>query len=110
MKKGWKILGAIAGAAALAALTPYSCKKDKETGSLSVKALLWNLTTTPDADGGSNISINILPGQDGAALSFTEEDDPLVECTPVCECTCSHPAEEPVDAPAEPEAAPSEAE
>lgn len=89
MKKGWKIAGVIAGAAALAALTPYSCKHDPDTGALSLKALLWNLTTSPNLDGGSNISINILPAKDGAVLSFTEEDEPLVECTPICECICS---------------------
>lgn len=48
MKKGLKIAGAIAGIAALAALTPYSVNKyeDKTT----VYALLWKYTNKPDPE------------------------------------------------------------
>ena len=58
MKKGWKIIGAVA---ALAALLPYSVKKDKEADETTVQALLWTYTNQPDRETPDrrNISINI---------------------------------------------------
>ncbi len=58
MKKGWKIVGAVA---ALAALLPYSVKKDEENDRLTVRALLWKYTNLPDHEDPDrrNISINI---------------------------------------------------
>ena len=58
MKKGWKIVGAVA---ALAALLPYSVTKDKESDKLTVQALLWKYTNQPDHETSDrrNISIDI---------------------------------------------------
>ena len=58
MKKGWKIIGAVA---ALAALLPYCVKKDEEADTLTVRALLWEYTNQPNDEfpGNRNISIDI---------------------------------------------------
>ena len=58
MKKGWKIIGAVA---ALAALLPYSVKKDEEADETTVQALLWTYINQPNHEtpDGRNISINI---------------------------------------------------
>ena len=58
MKKGWKIVGAVA---ALAALLPYSVKKDEDADKLTVRALLWKYTNQPDHETPDrrNISIDI---------------------------------------------------
>ncbi len=58
MKKGWKIVGAVA---ALAALLPYSVKKDEENDKVTVRALLWKYTNQPDHETPDkrNISIDI---------------------------------------------------
>ena len=58
MKKGWKIIGAVA---ALVALLPYSVKKDEEADEMTVQALLWTYTNQPDRETPDrrNISINI---------------------------------------------------
>ena len=42
-----KVLKVLGAAAAVAALTPYRVEKDEETGSTSVKALLWGAKLTP---------------------------------------------------------------
>ena len=60
MKKGLKIAGAIAGLAALAALTPYSVCKDDDDKT-TICALLWKYTNQPDpeAPGSRKISVDI---------------------------------------------------
>lgn len=50
MKKGLKIFGAVAGVAALAALLPYSVKKDEELDETTASALLWKYTNRPDRE------------------------------------------------------------
>ena len=59
MKKGWKIVGAIA---ALAALIPYSVKKDEENDKLTVQALLWKYTNQPDHETPDNRNISVVVG------------------------------------------------
>ena len=72
MKKGLKIAGAIAGFAALAAILPYSCKKDEENDKLTVQALLWKYTNQPDHEtpGNRKVSIDI-----GFHNPFKEDND-----------------------------------
>ena len=72
MKKGWKIVGALA---ALAALLPYSVKKDDENEKLTVQALLWKYTSQPDHETPDrrNISIDI-----GFQKPMAEENDDLI--------------------------------
>ena len=56
MKKFLKFLGA---AALIAGFTPYQISGDKETGSVKVKALLWQLTSKPGVgEDKRNIDIN----------------------------------------------------
>ena len=59
MKKGWKILGAVAGAAAIASLIPYAINKDEENDETTVYALLWKYTNKPRSEGGRTVSIDI---------------------------------------------------
>jgi DNA gyrase/topoisomerase IV subunit A len=75
MKKGWKIAGAVAGLAALAALLPHSCIKDEEDDKLTVQALLWKYTNQPDHEtpGNRKISIDI-----GFHNPFAVETDDLL--------------------------------
>ena len=72
MKKGLKIAGAIAGLAALAALTPYSVCRDEEDKT-TVCALLWKYTNQPDPEGGRKVSIDI-----GFHNPFCENNDHLL--------------------------------
>ena len=60
MRKGFKIAGAIAGLAALAALVPYSVINDDEDNT-TVRALLWEYTKQPDPEnpGAHKVSIDI---------------------------------------------------
>ncbi len=46
MKNG-KIFGRIAVGALILSAVPYRIKRDKETGSLEVRSLLWGFKTTP---------------------------------------------------------------
>ena len=42
-----KILGRTALCAMVLAVTPYQIKKDKETGTLELRSLLWGVRKTP---------------------------------------------------------------
>lgn len=105
MKKGLKIAGTIAGIAALAALLPYSCKKDEEKDELTVKALLWKYSNQPDPEleGNRRISVDIGFQNPFAAenddLLMDDLDEPIIDCTPIVE----EPAPE-VEAPCDCEA------
>ena len=59
MKKGWKVLGAVAGIAAIASLIPYSINKDEENDETTAYALLWKFTSKPRPEGGRTVSIDI---------------------------------------------------
>lgn len=69
MKKIWKILG---GAALAAAVVPYRVEGDKDTGSLTVKGLLYQVTRTPDPEneGETKYQVNI-----GPAFARRKDDD-----------------------------------
>ena len=115
MKKGWKIAGAVAGLAALAALLPHSCIKDEEDDKLTVQALLWKYTNQPDHEtpGNRKISIDIGFHNPFAVetddLLMDDEDDLILmdaPAAPQCdiELTLEPKLEdEPEAAPAEPE-------
>ena len=107
MKKGWKIAGAIAGVAALAALAPYFINKDPESDETTVKALLWKYTNKPDHEnpGSRKLSIDI-----GFHNPFCQEcddllmdvdfDEPLLDTTPAVEVLAEEtPVEEPESEP-----------
>lgn len=69
MKKFWKVLGA---AALIAGFAPYQISGDKETGSIKVKALLWQATKKPSPCGDKDdITINFL------SFGKDEEETPL---------------------------------
>ncbi len=74
MKKGWKIVGAVA---ALAALLPYSVKKDTESDKLTVQALLWKYTNQPDHETSDRRNISIDIGFQNPAAK-AEEEQPIV--------------------------------
>lgn len=57
MKKFW---GAVLLTAAIAAIIPYSYKRNKKTGELSIKALLWKCTYSGNGDENLEISSEIL--------------------------------------------------
>lgn len=86
MKTIWKVL---AGAAALAAVTPYSVKKDEETGELKLKSATWSATYTPAMNGADKkVVVNLLPDVAGLIKKSAEcdcEDD---------ECCCDECCEE----------------
>ncbi len=73
MKAIWKVL---LGAAALAAVTPYSVKKDEETGKVVVTSATWKVTCTKNGDD-RLVEVKLLP-----ALQKDEG------CTSVDECCC----------------------
>ena len=76
MKKFWKTLGLTALAAAL---VPYRIEGDKETGALTVQALLWKLTEKTDANGAKNVSIKFLSfGADEEDGLFTDDPEEAV--------------------------------
>lgn len=76
MKKFWKALGLTALAAAL---VPYRIEGDKQTGSLTVQALLWKLTEKTDANGTKDISIKFLSfGADEEDGLFTDDPEEAV--------------------------------
>ena len=91
MKKGLKIAGAIAGLAALAALTPYSVSKD-EDDKTTVYALLWKYTNQPDPEGGRKVSIDIgfhnpFKGENDDLLMDDEDDLILIDAPAAAEVT-----------------------
>lgn len=76
MKKFWKTLGLTALAAAL---VPYRIEGDKETGALTVQALLWKFTEKTDANGTKNVSIKFLSfGADEEDGLFTDDPEEAV--------------------------------
>ena len=76
MKNFWKALGITALAAAL---VPYRIEGDKETGALTVQALLWKLTEKTDANGTKNVSIKFLSfGADEEDGLFTDDPEEAV--------------------------------
>ncbi len=76
MKKFWKTLGLTALAATL---IPYRIEGDKETGALTVQALLWKLTEKTDANGTKNVSIKFLSfGADEEDGLFTDDPEEAV--------------------------------
>ncbi len=76
MKKFWKALGLTALAAAV---LPYRVEGDKDTGSLTVQALLWKLTEKPNADGGKDVTIKFLSfGKDEEDGLFTDDPEEAV--------------------------------
>ena len=107
MKKVWKIAGAIAGVAALAALAPYSINKDAENDETTVYALLWKYTNKPDHEnpGSRKVSVDIgfhnpLKEETDALLMDEDFDEPLLDTTPtVEEPTVEVPVVEPVSEP-----------
>lgn len=110
MKAIWKIL---LGTAAVAAVTPYSVKKDEETGKVVVTSATWKATYTKNGDD-KHVELKLLP-----ALQKDEEcccEDETCDCQD--ECCCDEAPEETddgitidvtVEEPAEPEE-PAEAE
>ncbi len=96
MKKSLKIAGTVVGVAALAALLPYGFRKDRENGELTVNALLWQFNSRPDPEEPGKRKISIELGfhnsfySDDLSLLGDENDDPILDCTPVEET----PAEE----------------
>lgn len=93
-KSNLKLFGALAGAAAVAALLPYSVKDDPQQGTTTISALLWKYTSRPDPEDPSRKQIDIDLGlrnsfknQKGAALDELE-NSPLVDVTdntPACD-------------------------
>ena len=110
MKKGFKILGAAAGIAALAALVPYSVIKDDEDKT-TVQALLWKYTNEPDAETPGNRKVAIDIGfhnpfkAENDHLLMDEDDDLLLVDTPECgiELTLEPKLDDEPEAPAQPE-------
>lgn len=92
-KSNLKLFGALAGAAAAAALLPYFVNRDPESGT-TISALLWKYTSRPDPEDPSRKQIDIDLGlrnpfkeQKGAALDELE-NSPLVDVTdsaPACD-------------------------
>ena len=59
MKTIWQVL---LGTAAVAAVTPYSVRKDQESGAIRIKSATWNATYTPaTAEHEKQLQINLLP-------------------------------------------------
>ncbi len=76
MKKFWKVLGLTALAAAL---VPYRIEGDDETGTLTVRALLWKATEKVKADGTKDLSIKLLSfGPDEEENLFTDDPEEAV--------------------------------
>ena len=76
MKKFWKVLGLTALAAAL---VPYRIEGDDETGTLTVRALLWKATEKVKADGTKDLSIKLLSfGPDEEDSLFTDNPEEAV--------------------------------
>lgn len=76
MKHFWKTLGI---AALAAALVPYRIEGDKETGSLTLQALLWKATEKVKPDGAKELNIKLLPfGGDEEDDLFTDDPDEAV--------------------------------
>ena len=88
MKKGFKIFSAVAGLAALAALVPYSVKKDEEKDETTAYALLWKYTNKPNPEGNRTISIDIgfhNPAEEEIDDLLMGENDLILVDAPVVE-------------------------
>ena len=72
-----KLLSIIGAAALVAGFAPYSFEKNDETGESSVKALLWNLTTTPDPENDAKPQINLTFGLNLPSLPKKDEEEDL---------------------------------
>ncbi len=114
MKKGLKIAGTIAGLAALAAVLPYSCKKDEDDDKLTVQALLWKYTNQPDHETPGNRKVSIDIGfhnpfaVENDDLLMDAEDDLILVDAPAPQCDIELTLDPKLDdeepaAPAEPE-------
>ena len=76
MKKFWKALGLTALAAAL---VPYRIEGDKESGALTVQALLWKLTEKKGANGAKDVTIKFLSfGADEEDSLFADDPEEAV--------------------------------
>ena len=77
MKKiHWKILGAVAAAAALA---PVVFRKNEETGEKTVDALLWQYKSRPNKETGKrDIELNILPNRFICKVTSEIPDEELI--------------------------------
>ena len=75
ISKVLKVLGAVA---AVAALTPYQVERDEETGTTTLKALLWSAKHTPAAEEtGRNVDVTFglnVPGQEAEAELFADDE------------------------------------
>lgn len=71
MKAIWKIL---LGTAAVAAVAPYSVKKDDETGTVEVKSVTWKATYTRDGEN-RHVDVKLLPGLQKADVCECEEEE-----------------------------------
>lgn len=101
MKKFWKALGLTALAAAL---VPYRIEGDKESGSLTVQALLWKLTEKTGANGTKDLSITFLSfGADEEDGLFTDDPEEAVLFADHDPEAATVPAPESAQAPAAPE-------
>lgn len=84
MKKFWKALGLTALAATL---IPYYVDEDKETGSVTVKALFWKFTKKTGADGQKDITLKFLsfgPDEEDSLFTDNPEDRALCRRRPGC--------------------------
>ena len=92
MKTLLKVLGA---AALVAGLTPYSVKKNEETKETTYQALLWKMTSPPNAEEETkkdyDLTISFNPPAIKTKKSAEAEmfADHLMECESECECECT---------------------
>jgi len=91
MKTLLKVLGA---AALVAGLTPYSVKKNEETSETTYQALLWKMTTRPNAEEETKKDYDLTIAFNPPAIKTKKSAeaemfaDHLMECESECECTC----------------------
>lgn len=77
MKLG-KIIGGTAVGALLLSVIPYQVRKDKETGAVEVRSLLWGIKKTP---GGENDRYTFtIPGSGLNEEAEKEAEAPSEEC------------------------------
>ncbi len=82
MKAIWKIL---MGAAAVAAVAPYSVKKDEETGAVEVKSVTWKATYTKNGDD-RHVELKLLPALQRDTVCECECEDEDCCCDDECRC------------------------
>ena len=59
----------------LASVIPYSVKKDKETGTVEVRSLLWGVKKTPGEEGEDRDTYAIAIPSSGLDYADTQTDD-----------------------------------